>query len=281
MGDPEADGGGGQADERRRARGTSLGSAVQELPPVKWALAVVGIAAASTLARWIGGGSLANVAASVAVMLVLGFLLVLFATLVQRRRSRGIPVDRPILFLVWSSVLLAVASGSLSFTSFFFNWPLAWAVAGSPARAPTPSNESADWSCVAQPTTAEPGETCGTGGADGSYGAQTVWRLRLFPKDKRRRSVDLLAAVDVNRDPALAVAFLHRDFGCRTVPVKEKLRYQDAIVLDADHCWITDHFEVTATVCRQADGESPDVSRVSFSVIEGEDKLHVACRQTN
>jgi hypothetical protein len=116
-----------------------LQAAIKAVPEVKWALGVAGVAAAAAIARALSGGSTRNLVISVGVMLVLMVLLLLVATLVAKRKTKGIRIDIPIYIFLYFIVVLVVSGGSLSFTSFFFNWPLAWAENKPPANGPGPN----------------------------------------------------------------------------------------------------------------------------------------------
>lgn len=94
------------------------------IPELKWALGVAFLAAVFALARSYAGASPYKIAAACLLILGLSVVLVLFATFVSNRKSRGVKVDLHIVILLWLITVLVVFSGTFATTSFWFGWPI-------------------------------------------------------------------------------------------------------------------------------------------------------------
>jgi hypothetical protein len=97
-----------------------LNQAIKAVPALKYALGLAGIAAAIAIIKTL----ITDVRIAVfgiILMLVLMTVLFIFAklTLIGAKEIRA-----PAIALMWFSLLLTITSGTLLFTSVFFNWPL-------------------------------------------------------------------------------------------------------------------------------------------------------------
>jgi len=101
---------------------TFLREAVRAVPQVRWALGVLGVAAATSLLFGLFTNKLVGIAGTV-VMLFLMVLLVVFARGVATLAHTSLKI--PALFFTWAAMILTIGCVALAASSVFFNWPLA------------------------------------------------------------------------------------------------------------------------------------------------------------
>jgi hypothetical protein len=97
-----------------------LRDSIREVPAIKYALGVAGIAGSVALILAFGL-DLRTAAIGTVVMMLLMATLVVFVRLATIRRSR---LTAPALVLMWASVILVVTFAVLLLTGVFFQWPL-------------------------------------------------------------------------------------------------------------------------------------------------------------
>lgn len=97
-----------------------LKDAIKQVPALKYALGVAGIAAAAALIKSVLNDFRVAVF-GITVMVVLMTVLVIFAKLTAIASK---DFKLPALILMWFSLLLVLAVSSFLFTSTFFNWPI-------------------------------------------------------------------------------------------------------------------------------------------------------------
>lgn len=103
-----------------RAPTTILGKAIRAVPAVKYALGVAGVIA--VIAIVVGGWKIDERVAvfGFIVMIVLMTILAVFAKI----PTTAIALGAPLLVVVWSAVILFVATAGALFFSVFFDWPV-------------------------------------------------------------------------------------------------------------------------------------------------------------
>jgi hypothetical protein len=97
-----------------------LKEAIKQVPALKYALGVAGIAAAAAIVKSLVS-DLRVAVFGIILMVVLMTVLVVFAKLTAIASK---DFKLPALVLLWFSLLLVIAVSSLLFTSTFFNWPM-------------------------------------------------------------------------------------------------------------------------------------------------------------
>jgi len=125
-----------------------LKEAIRQIPPLKYALGVVGIAAALAIIKMLIT-DLRVAVFGIILLLVLMTVLFIFAKLTAIAAKA---TKLPALTLLWFSLLFAMVTASFLFTSVFFDWPinLKYIVAGggvsvgeqSPKSATTPAKST-------------------------------------------------------------------------------------------------------------------------------------------
>lgn len=129
-----------------------LREATRAVPAVRYALGVAGILAAVALVRGFGLDARTALLGTLG-MLALMVVLVVFARLTKTAPSHFVT---PILVLMWSMLVITVASAVLLFTSVFFDWPLAMsALISATSTAPSPEVSRVDEAGAAQATARE------------------------------------------------------------------------------------------------------------------------------
>jgi hypothetical protein len=98
---------------------TVLQLAIKAVPALKYALGVLGIVSAIAIVKGFGVDYQIAVFGTI-VMIVLMTLLVVFAALTKAKSPH---IRTASLVLLWSSLIITIATASLLFTSAFFDWP--------------------------------------------------------------------------------------------------------------------------------------------------------------
>jgi len=110
----------GVSDDRNPPM-TFLHQAIKAVPQVRWALGVLGVAAAASLVFGLFANKFVATAGTFA-MLVLMVVLVVFARGVATLARTSLRI--PALFFMWAAMILTVGPVALAITSLFFNQPM-------------------------------------------------------------------------------------------------------------------------------------------------------------
>ena len=116
-----SDGRPGISSDDRELPMTFLRQAIKAVPQVRWALGVLGVAAAASLVFGLFANKFVAIAGTF-VMLLLMVILLVFARGVATLARTSLKI--PALVFMWSAMILTVGPATLAITSLFFNQPM-------------------------------------------------------------------------------------------------------------------------------------------------------------